>query len=65
MFQLNIASSSLLLIIGEFIKNLNSNTLNTLLTGETILIGTLDLLGKNMVAIAFYSITGLHDGLCR
>ena len=32
--------------------------MNTLLTGETILIGTLDLLGKNMVAIAFYSITG-------
>ena len=32
--------------------------MNTLLTGEMILIGTLDLLGKNMVAIAFYSITG-------
>lgn len=32
--------------------------MNTLLTGEMIFTSTLDLLGKNMVAIAFYSITG-------
>ncbi len=52
-FQLNILSSSLLLIIVEIFQNLNTFSL-----GAKIVISTLDLLGKNMVAIAFYSITG-------